>query len=153
MADETLDVLEAIRDDLYNIAILQNPGIAMGGTPNPATLKKVQIPFSAAPSAAQVIFTNSSGRAMLLNMRAVADDGTDVTLLYGSVGNDSLNLLSAPGVAFGRLINQAVLLQPNSTLRIATVSPTGNVDVLVTRIALKGAEPFVDPAPDDDVDE
>lgn len=138
--DKVIERLEQLRDDLYNLAVLQNPGMWVGGLPGQVVQAKQFAPNGAAPSKPQVVFNNTTSRPICVAIRAITDDNTDFTLLYGCAGNDAFTAAKAPALAFGRVVFQTIMVQPNGTLQIATISQTGNVLVATQVVPLKGAE-------------
>jgi hypothetical protein len=144
--------LRALRDALFDVAVLNNPSLFAPGNGATVVQPKEFAPAAVAtdPTAAQVLFKNNSDTPRVVAIQAITDDNSDFTLLYGCGRPDQLRPGRAAGCQFGRVLNIAVVVQPNSTLQAAVITQTGNVLVTTTPVPLKGAIAFMGICTDDE---
>lgn len=131
--------LAAIRDDLYNISLLNNPGMFAAGSASKVVRALSFVPATGT-AVAQEAYQNVTDQPVVVFLRAIMDDQSEFALLFGPKQAKTITLSSAPGMIFTRGTTTAVVVQPNTTLFVSafSTSPTGTCLVVVGTLALRG---------------
>lgn len=143
-SEDTLRALELLRDDLWNVAVINNPQMfAAGyGTRRPQAKTFVTTGDIAVFSAVQTIYVNKGGKPVVVYLRGLAADTTEFVALFGASPKELLTVAQAPGVMLTRMLSTSVVVQPNQTLVMAVASATANVAVTATILPLRGSAVF-----------